>query len=113
MPPKQLPYRLSNISIQAVILALQELLLDQAINVTLDAADFQRAPVLRGLDRLANQFRMADPLPRLEDPDDCGLGFVVAVSSDTFVGFLVFLRRFFELHGVDLDSVLGVGEVAV
>lgn len=38
------------------------------------------------------------------------MGLVVSVCGNTLVGFFVFLLCFFELHGVDLDPILGVVE---
>ena len=104
---------LRNISIQPILLPLQKLLLNQPINIPLNPANLQRAPIPRRFNRLAHQLRMTNPLPSLQNPHNRRLGFVVTVSGDALVGFLVFLRRLFELDGVDLDAVFGVVEGAV
>ena len=104
---------LRNVSIQPVILPLQKLLLNQAIDVPLDTRNFQRAPVPRGLDRLGDQLGVADALPRFQDPHNRGLGLVVSVCGDALVGFFVLGGRLFELHRVDLDAVFRVAEVGV
>lgn len=56
---------------------------------------------------------MANALPRLQDAHNSSLGFVVPVSSDALVSFLVFGSGFFELDGVDFDAVFGVAEGGV
>jgi hypothetical protein len=53
---------------------------------------------------------MTNPLPRLQDPYNRRLGFVVAIRGDALVRFLVFGGRLFKLHGVDFDAVFRVGE---
>lgn len=103
----------SNISIQPIVLPLQKLLLNQPIDVPLNPADLQRAPVSGRLDCLRDQLRVADALPRLQDADNGRLGLVVAVGGDALVGFLVLGGRLFELHRVDLDAVFGVAEGGV
>jgi hypothetical protein len=101
---------LSDISIQSIVLSFQKFLLDQAIDVPLDAADFQCSPVLGCRYGLTDQFGMADSFPRLEDPDNGSLCLVVTVSSNAFVCLLVLGCRFLELNGVDLDAVLRIRE---
>lgn len=101
---------LSDISIQSVVLSFQKFLLDQAIDVPLDAADLQCSSVLGCRYGLTDQFGMADSFPRLKDSDNGSLCLVVTVSSDAFVRLLVLGCRFLELDGVDLDAVLGICE---
>lgn len=104
---------LRDISIQPIILPLQELLLDQPIDIPLDPTDLQRAPIPRRLDRLRHQLCMANPLPRLQDAHNSRLRFVVAVRGNALVGFFVLSSGFFELHCVDLDAVFWVREGGV
>ena len=105
--------QLSNITIQAIILPLHKFLLNQPINVPLDTSDIQRTPILRDLDSLGNKLTVGNPLPCFEDSHNSSLGFVVAIGGDTLMSLLVFGSGFFELHRVDLDAVLGVGEGGV
>jgi hypothetical protein len=106
---------LGNISIppRIIVLSLQKLLLNQTIDILLDARYFQRTPSPCRFDGLSHQFRMTDSLPRLQDSNNGGLRLVVAVGSDALVRFLVLRRCFFELHCVDFDAVFGVGERCV
>jgi hypothetical protein len=111
LPASHMPV-LRNVSIPAgiVVFPLQELLLDQPVNVLLDATDLQRAATPRCLNRLRNQLRMTNALPRLEDAHNSSLGFVVTIGSNTLVRFLVLFLGLLELHRVDLDAVLRVCE---
>jgi hypothetical protein len=104
---------LRNISIQPIILALQKFLLNQPVNISLDARDLQRAPIARSLDRLGDQLGVADPLARLQDAHNGCLGLVVAVCGDALMGLFVLGGGLFELHRVDLDAVFGVAEGGV
>jgi hypothetical protein len=100
LPASHMPV-LRNVSIPAgiVVFPLPDLLLDQPVNAT-----------PRCLNRLRNQLRMTNALPRLEDAHNSSLGFVVTIGSNTLVRFLVLFLGLLELHRVDLDAVLRVCE---
>lgn len=53
---------------------------------------------------------MRDRLSALHDPHNGGLRLEVTISSDSFVGLLVFGFGFFGLDLVYLDAVFGMGE---
>ena len=109
-----LPNRpLRNVRVTSIFLPFQKLLLDQPIDVPLDARHLERPAVLGRLDGLGNELRMRNVLAGLEDAHDGGLGLVVAVRGHALMGLLVFGGRFFELHRVDFDAVLRVCEVRV
>jgi len=56
---------------------------------------------------------MPDLLPRLENPNDSGLAFEVAVFRYTNVSFFVFFFGLLELNLVDFDPISGMREVGV
>lgn len=101
---------LRNISIQPILLPLEKLLLNQAIDIALDAANLQGTSIAGGLDSLSDQLGMGDAFAGLEDAHDGGLRLVVAVGGDALVGFFVLGGGFLQLDGVDLDAVFRVGE---
>jgi hypothetical protein len=102
--------RLRHISIRPVVLALQKLLLNQALDIPLNPTDLERTPIARRLDRLGDELSVPDALARLEDAHDRRLRLVVPVGRDALVRLLVLGGRFLELDRVDFDAVFGVGE---
>lgn len=56
---------------------------------------------------------MRDLLSALHNTHNGSLSFKITISSDTFVGLLVLLLRFFGLDLVDFDAILWVREVEV
>lgn len=56
---------------------------------------------------------MRNLLPALHDTHNGGLRFVIAISSNTFVGLLVFLLGLFGLDLIDFDAVLWMREIEV
>ncbi len=56
---------------------------------------------------------MRDRLPTLHDPHNGGLRLEVTISSDSFVGLLIFGFGFFGLDLIYLDTVFGMGEAEV
>lgn len=107
------PMSLSNVAIHIPLLPLHIILLDQPINILLDITNPQHTPTHRRLDDLSHQLLMADRLTALHDSDDSGLTLEVPILGDTDVRLLVLLLGLLELDLVDLDTVLGVREVAV
>lgn len=53
---------------------------------------------------------MREAFSGLHDAYDSCLRFVITISGDTLVGFLIFGWSFLELDRVDLDAVFRVGE---
>jgi hypothetical protein len=104
-----------NVSIppRIVFFSLQEFLLNQPINVLLDARHLKRAPTPRGLDRFSDQLGVTDSLSRFQNPHNSSLRLIIAIRRYTFVRLLVLCLCFFELDRVDLDAVLGVCEGSV
>ena len=56
---------------------------------------------------------MRDTLSALHNPDNSSLRLVVAISSHTLMGLLIFLLGLFGLNLVDLDAVPWVCEVEI
>ena len=104
---------LCDIAVRSVILPLQILLLNQAVDVPLDATYVQRSPALRHLDRLSHQLGMRNVFPRLQDPHNRSLRFVVPICGDTLVCLLVLGGGLFELNRVDLDTIFSVRELFI
>lgn len=104
---------LGDISVHSILLSLQEFLLDQAIDVSLDVRDIQCSSTLRRLDGFCYQFAMCDPLPRLQDAHNSSLGLVVSVCCDTFMCLLILSSGLFELNSIDLNAVFGIGKVGI
>lgn len=94
------------VPIVTIIQPLHVLLLDQLIDVLLDASNIQHASLLGQLDDFGHKIHMLDLLLRLHDAHDCSLRLEVLVFEHTLVGFLVLFLGLLELDLVDLDSIL-------
>ena len=53
---------------------------------------------------------MGDELPALHNSYDCRLGLKSSIRRHSFMRLLIFLLGFFELHLINLDSILFMGK---
>ena len=104
---------LRHIIIPTIVIPLQKVLLDQAVNVPLDPRHIQSASLLGGVDHLGDQLRVRNGLPRLQNTHNRGLRLVVPILGNTLMGLLVLFLGLLELYRVDFDSVLWIRKVVV
>ena len=101
------------IDILLLLVPLHIILIDQLLDILLDIRRIQNPTSFRCHDYLADQLRVRDLFAGFHDPDDCRLGFELAIGGHAFVCGLVFGFGFFGLDLVYLDAVFRVGEGVV